>query len=249
MTIQYAPLDSSGYINYYNAGMDLTSGTSRTGVSVTYRTDNTLSAYTTVPIGTASTDEVDTIDAVAGTLYAYRNAWAATTHCNFNYELTSQYSTPSTYYVNDYYHITNRQYDDNLYLNYQTPPVVLKRQKLKNNLIIIVKSRACPLNNVPNNEWVAMQTLREMITETDFRKYLKYGFILVKGSSGKVYQIFQSKSHIKVYSKGVLIEEICVRIKDSKIPNTDSVIAFKTILEANEESLTALGNRYQKRAA
>jgi hypothetical protein len=128
-------------------------------------------------------------------------------------------------------------------------PISLKQREIKSQLTIIVKSRAQTLDIIPDNEWVAMQTLREMITETEYRKYIKDGFITVRGKSGKVYQIFRNRSHTKVYFQGELIEEICVRLQ-GLVPPTDSVIAFKTMIEADEESFAILGNRYNmKRVA
>jgi hypothetical protein len=123
-----------------------------------------------------------------------------------------------------------------------------KRNRIKSKLTIIIKSRAQELCTIPDNEWVAMQTLREMITEADYRKYIKDGFITIRGQSGKIYQIFRNKSHTKVYFKGELIEEICVRLK-SNAPPTDSVIAFKTMIEVDEESFAVLGNRYNMKQA
>jgi hypothetical protein len=123
-----------------------------------------------------------------------------------------------------------------------------KRREIKSNLTIIVKSRSQELRDIPDNEWVAMQTLREMITETAYRRYLKDGFISVYGQSGKVYQIFRNRNHQKVYLKGELIEEICVRL-NGNVPPTDNVIAFKTMIEVDEESFAMLGNRYNMRKA
>lgn len=110
---------------------------------------------------------------------------------------------------------------------------------------IMIKTRANLFRTLNKNEWVALDTLREMISESDFRKYIKHGFILVMGKSGDTYQVFRHKSHTKVWRNGTLIEEICVRIRDSKVPMTDNVIAFKTIIEADEGSFKSLGNVYK----
>ena len=125
-------------------------------------------------------------------------------------------------------------------------PIEVKRRELKSQLTIIVKSRAQEVYTFPDNELVAMQTLREMITEIEYRKYIKDGFITVRGQSGKIYQIFRERSHTKVYYQGELIEEICVRLQGNT-PPTDSVIAFKTMIEVDEENFAALGNRYNMR--
>jgi len=118
------------------------------------------------------------------------------------------------------------------------------KEKIKDNLHIRTKSRTRLIQNVPENEQVAIETLREMITEAEFRRFLKDGFILVKGNSGKVYQVFRSSYHTIVWHKGKIIEEVCVRIKDKNIPLTDNLIAFKTLIEVDEEEFKKLGNVY-----
>jgi len=124
-----------------------------------------------------------------------------------------------------------------------------KQQEIKNNLHIRVNSRAKPIQKIPENEQVAIESLREVITETEFRKYLKYGFVLVKGKNGRTYQIFRNTSHTKVWSGGKLIEEICVKIADYNIPPTDNVIAVKTMLETSEEECYKLANVYKMEKA
>jgi hypothetical protein len=123
----------------------------------------------------------------------------------------------------------------------------VKRAELRSNLVIQVKSRS-NVSQYPGEaepERKALETLRETISETEFRKYLRYGFVLVKGQSGKIYQIFKNQSHCKVWLGGKLVEEVCVRIKDKQIPMTDNIIAFKTMIEASEEGFKKLGNVYK----
>ena len=73
------------------------------------------------------------------------------------------------------------------------------KNKLKSNLAIIVKSRVELLPRTDPAELVALETLREVISEAEYRKYMCYGFVLVKGQSGATYQIFRNKSHTKVW--------------------------------------------------
>ncbi len=124
----------------------------------------------------------------------------------------------------------------------------VRKYKIRNNLVsILVKSRAEDYRNIPKNEWCAIETLREMITEAEFRKYITHGFILVKGKKGHIYQIFKNRDHTIVWEKGKVIEEVCVRIKDKKIPPTDNVIAFKILIETSEDEFRKLGNVYNMR--
>jgi hypothetical protein len=125
----------------------------------------------------------------------------------------------------------------------------LKQQKIKSNLLIKIRSRGTSHKYIPENEQLAMETLREYVTETEFRKYLRFGFICVEGLTGKIYQIFRNRSHTKVWKGGRVIDEICVNIKDRKVPPTDSVIAFRTMIQASEEDFYKLGNVYKMERA
>lgn len=128
---------------------------------------------------------------------------------------------------------------------WKTDEKASKRFEIKRNLAIIVKSRAKPICDILQNEQNAIDTLREMITEAEFRKFIKYGFILVKGQSGCIYQLFRHNPHTKVWKDGKVIKEICVKINSDKIPLTDNLIAFKTIIEGSEDDFEKLGNVYK----
>lgn len=116
-------------------------------------------------------------------------------------------------------------------------------------LTIITKSRVKLLDDTTKEEDRAIETLREMITEAEFRKFVKYGFILVRGQSGDVYQIFRRQTHIKVWRNGQIIEEVCVSIEDRNVPVTDNLIAFKVMIETDENEFKRLGNIYKMQKA
>lgn len=118
------------------------------------------------------------------------------------------------------------------------------RRRLRNNLVFKFKTRGGLVNGVNKEEWTAIDTLRELITEKEFRKYMKYGFLLVEGASGDVYQIFRDQWHTKIWRKGNLVEEVCVRL-DPSVPPTDNVIAFMSIILTNESAFKKLGNVYK----
>jgi hypothetical protein len=120
------------------------------------------------------------------------------------------------------------------------------RKNLKKNLMVMIKTRAEPIYNAPLNERIAIDTLREMITEIEFRKYVKHGFILVRASNGCTYQIFRNRDHTKVWHQGAVVREICVRLKsNTNVPPTDNVIAFKVMVETDPDSFEQLGNIYK----
>jgi hypothetical protein len=131
---------------------------------------------------------------------------------------------------------------------YETMKKQAKLFKLKSQLAIVVKSRACPVNGVSEAEQRALDTLREMVSESDFRKYLKHGFLMIRGASGDMYQVHRDRHHTKIWRNGKVAEEVCVRIKDPSVPPTDNVIAFKTAIEVSEEAFKAMGNVYNMRS-
>lgn len=110
---------------------------------------------------------------------------------------------------------------------------------------IIPKNRSNLIYPKNKEEVKAIETLRESLTEKEFQKFIKYGFISVKATSGRIYQIFQNKKHIHVWKNGNKIEEICLYLKDNKIPPTDKLIAFKTMIETSEDAFIKLGNVYK----
>lgn len=123
------------------------------------------------------------------------------------------------------------------------------RKKIRTNLVIKIKTRAQPIRGIQKNEEIAIETLREMITEQEFRRYVKHGFIMVAGQNDRFYQVFRNNPHTKVWYKGKVIEQVCVRIQDRNIPATDNVIAFKTMIETDEAEFKKLGNVYPMRVA
>jgi hypothetical protein len=126
-----------------------------------------------------------------------------------------------------------------------------KRRALRRKLYPGTSSRGeyAQIAGYSDAEKNALDTLREMISEADFRKYLKYGFVLVEGASGKIYQVYRSRAHTKVWENGKIVEEICVRISDHNIPLTDNVIAFMSMILASEDEFKKLGNVYNMREA
>lgn len=155
--------------------------------------------------------------------------------------------TNSTYITNNPILFINNNEDLQEYL--QNTKRYEKRQKIRSGMIIHIKNRADPATVMDTREQTALDTLREMVTEEEFRRYLRYGFVMVKGRSGDRYQVYRNKSHTKVWRGGKVIEEVCVRIKsDIGAPPTDNVVAFKVAIEADEASFKAMGNLYRMAA-
>jgi len=122
------------------------------------------------------------------------------------------------------------------------------RTTMKSNLTIRVKERRSDgwRRDGGETEELSLCTLREMITEEEFKRYLKYGFVTVRGQSGDVYQVFRSNHHTKVWRGNKVVEEVCIRISSEVgVPPTDNVIAFMTMISADEEAFKKAGNRYK----
>jgi len=147
----------------------------------------------------------------------------------------------NNYVLNDARFTTNLTMGGTVYWGENFPS---KRSQLRSNLVIVVKSRACPIHGASPEEQRALETLRELISESDYRKYIKHGFLMVRGSDGDMYQVYRERSHTKVWRDGKVIEEICVRIKDGNVPPTDNVIAFRTLIQINAEAFKEMGNRF-----
>jgi len=121
------------------------------------------------------------------------------------------------------------------------------RNTVQANLCIFIPSRVSLPKNVKGAEKTALETLRDMISEQEFRNYIRYGFLTVKSTSGLIYQIFRDHPHTKIWEKGKVVEEVCVRLKMDGVPPTDNIIAFKIMIETNEAMFKSLGNVYNMR--
>lgn len=108
------------------------------------------------------------------------------------------------------------------------------KDRMKDNLRIPVRSRSKIAHiRVTPQELKARQTLRDFITEKDWRRYITNGFIMVRGRSGKFYQLFADRSHTVVWEHNEKVKELCVRT-DESCPPTDHVITMKALVELDE---------------
>jgi hypothetical protein len=88
---------------------------------------------------------------------------------------------------------------------------------------------------VDERERRARETLRKVSGESQFRNYLKYGFVTARAKSGRHYQIFPGMKMTKVFEQGALIEELCTYVAGN-FPATDQVIVrFLMILNSEED--------------
>jgi len=111
------------------------------------------------------------------------------------------------------------------------------KQFMKSNLFIKTKYTKQDIlkMQVSHAEIKARSTLRDSISEKQWRRYLATGFMMIQGESGKWYQVFQNQRHIRVYQKGIMTDRICIHT-DEKCPPTDHVLNIMSLIQ-NDESL------------
>ncbi len=89
-------------------------------------------------------------------------------------------------------------------------------------------------------EIVALQLLRKMVAPDVFRRYLRDGFVSVRGASGLVYQI-DRVNLISVWDRGARVCTLCVHMRD-RLPPTDEVVAKMLIVECDEPDIWRRAN-------
>jgi hypothetical protein len=157
-------------------------------------------------------------------------------------DVTSTSSTQwnITYNGNTYTHAGYGTY----YLQQETPAVQLK-QIIQNNLSPEQRRRQRYLDLVKTPEELkARETLRDMILEQDWRRYVTNGFLMVKGPSGNFYQVFADQSRTQIYREGKKIGSLCIHT-DRECPPTDHVINLKLLIEYDEPALWRASNTTQ----
>lgn len=164
---------------------------------------------------------------------------------------TSPYlnSTTSTSYTNldDFYNAVSGYYrwakgkaewvDSGIRLD----PMARMREIIRSRqapTILIARSARRPEDD---REIRARQTLRTMIGEDAFMKFLKKGFVSVRAKSGRIYQIFPGHKSTVVWENGKAIKSICVYLRGGFAP-TDEVIMRYILITTDEEDFWKRGN-------
>lgn len=90
-------------------------------------------------------------------------------------------------------------------------------------------------------EITALQLLRQLVGQDEFRRYLKYGFVMVRGQSGLRYQIKRGRHVVDVWNERGRVDGICVYLAGS-YPPTDDTITRMLMAERDELELWRRGN-------
>lgn len=95
----------------------------------------------------------------------------------------------------------------------------------------------------PTRELRARATLRRVIGDEKYRRFIKHGFVAVQAASGKVYQLFPGHEMTKVYVNGKLTEKLCV-VLSGDFPPTDSLIMRYLMVLNDEDDFRSRANRW-----
>ncbi len=107
--------------------------------------------------------------------------------------------------------------------------------------LVRANHRPADFSQVAPSEVVALRLLRGMLNEEEWKRYLRYGFIIVRGESGLVYQIVRNQSHVRVYRGGKKVAELCIYV-NGNVPPTDQVIGKKVMVECCEKEIWSRAN-------
>lgn len=79
----------------------------------------------------------------------------------------------------------------------------------------------------------ARQTVRRIIGEQAYKKFIRDGFITVVPKSGLTYRIFPGHGMTEVYDRGIMVDKLCV-VLQGNFPPTDSLL-MRYLLILNDE--------------
>jgi hypothetical protein len=125
------------------------------------------------------------------------------------------------------------------------PPVPLSdrfRQILQSRQAPLFIPSRTPIKAIAEErEMRARQTLRRILGDDGFQRFLRNGFVSVRANSGKVYQIYPGHGMTVVYDRGTPIEKLCVVLRGDFTP-TDSLITRYVMILHDEASFRSLAN-------
>lgn len=97
----------------------------------------------------------------------------------------------------------------------------------------ILRRRQSLVTATDMREIRARSTLRNMLGDKFFRKFLRDGFITVVSKSGLTYRVYPGQGMTEVYDRGIMVERLCVILKGN-FPPTDELI-MRYLLILNDE--------------
>jgi hypothetical protein len=144
-------------------------------------------------------------------------------------------------------HATSLTYDNwgNVQISCGKSRADIFREELRKKMApAVISNRFRTLVKITPSELKARETLRDMILESEYRRYITNGFVMVKAiQSSRWYQIFNDRQKINVYEDGKKVCSLCIHTDDS-CPPTDHIINMKLLAEIDEEKIWASANSY-----
>lgn len=155
---------------------------------------------------------------------------------NFVYDQTSTASSQS-FLCDSTQTWMNSWSDRSLIWTIQTPSERMRE---------ILRSRSAPTihrgnrrralsTNIDAREARARSTLRNMLSDSFFRKFLRDGFITVVSKSGLTYRIYPGSGITEVYDRGIMVETMCVVLKGNFSPTDELIMRYLLILNDEGE--------------
>lgn len=117
------------------------------------------------------------------------------------------------------------------------PPGTRLRQILQARSGPLVFTRKPLSSPTQEREMRARETLRKVIGEENYRRYIKHGFFTVRAKSGLIYQLFPGNTYC--WKDGKRVEHLCVVLRGD-FPATDTLIVRYLMILNNEEGFRAL---------
>jgi hypothetical protein len=107
-----------------------------------------------------------------------------------------------------------------------------------------VRHQAAPKHTTDPREQAARETLRLILGDEQFFRFLSRGFVVVQNrKSGRTYQMWPGHEMVRVWEKGKCIQRLCVLL-EGNFPPTDTLIVRTLMVLNNEEQLWKLANKY-----
>ena len=108
------------------------------------------------------------------------------------------------------------------------------RQMIRDRMApAIHRSRTSMSIAIDIREERARQTLRRVIGDQAYRKFMRDGFITVVPKSGLTYRIYPGCGITEVYDRGIMVDRLCV-VLQGNFPPTDSLL-MRYLLILNDE--------------
>lgn len=106
---------------------------------------------------------------------------------------------------------------------------------------IIVGRRDPAATEFDEREERARDTLRRVVGDDQYRRFLKHGFVSLKAKSGRVYCVYPGHQQTLVYQGGRMIEILCVVLR-GQFPPTDVLITRYLMLLNDEAGFRKIAN-------